>query len=63
MVRINAASALGRMGNPLSIEALVIKYKTLQAGDSLIPHIISALKHLTSSHIFKMIEKNFAAKS
>lgn len=62
IVRVNAARALGRMGNPLAITALVNRIKNLARSDELYRHVLDALKELTSPNVFKQLEKRFIDK-
>lgn len=59
IVRTNSARALGRMGNPLAITALVNKIKTLTSKDDLYQPALDALKELTSPNVFKQLERRF----
>jgi len=59
IVKVNAARALGRMGNPLSITALVNVIKTANPRDDVYQPALGALKELTSPNVFKQIERRF----
>jgi len=59
IVKVNAARALGRMGTPLSITALVDIIKTAHPKDDVYQPALGALKELTSPNVFKHIERRF----
>lgn len=57
IVRVNAARALGRMGNSLSLSPLVAKFRTLRKNDPFRPLLLSTIRELSSPHVFRIIEK------
>jgi len=59
IVKTNAARALGRMGNPLSITVLVENLKKYKRSEAFYCNLLAALKELTSPNVFAMIEKKF----
>ncbi len=59
IVKINAARALGRMGNPLAVTALVNKIKGLNHKDELYQPALDALKELSSPNVFRQLERRF----
>lgn len=59
IVKTNAARALGRMGNPLAVTALVNKIKGLNNKNELYQPVLDALKQLCSPNVFKQLERRF----